>query len=126
MRAEAMAKKILVIEDDYQLLMSLQIRLRASGYQVFTAKGGGAGFAIAQKELPDLVILDILMPEPDGFETLERLKTDEKTKEIPVIMLTALVQQEHIRKASEAGAIDYIVKPFSSETLLEKVKSAIK
>lgn len=80
---------------------------------------------IAKEEEPDLILLDILMPEMDGYQTLEKLKEDDQTKSIPVLMLTAKSQVGDVTKAVNLGAIDYIVKPFSHVVLLEKIHKAL-
>ncbi|MFH1836904.1 MAG: response regulator [Candidatus Omnitrophota bacterium] len=120
-----MSKKILVVDDEPHIIMMVKSRLAANGFDVVTANSGLEGFEIAKKERPDLIILDILMPEMTGLEALEKIKSTEETKNIPVIMFTAKGQSDDIEKAQEGGAADYIVKPFSPLVLLEKVKKAL-
>ncbi|MBU0467409.1 MAG: response regulator [Candidatus Omnitrophota bacterium] len=120
-----MPKKILIIDDEPHIIMMVKSRLRANGFDVVTAENGAAGFETAKKEKPDLIILDVLMPEMNGIETLTKLKNTDETKDIPVIMFTAKGQAEDVEKAQEAGACDYLVKPFSPPILLEKVTKAL-
>ena len=118
-------KKILVVDDETQLCDLVKMRLEANHYDVITANNGLGGLEKAKKESPDLILLDILMPSMDGYQTLQRLKEDVQTKSIPVIMLTAKSQVEDVTKAVDLGALDYIVKPFSPMTFLDKVRKAV-
>jgi len=102
------------------------MRLEANNYDIVTACDGIEGVEKAQKEKPDLILLDVLMPNLDGFQTLEKLKENSQTKLIPVIMLTAKDQLADITKAIELGANDYIVKPFDYRAMLEKIQKALK
>ena len=121
-----MAKKILVVDDDPHIVKLVESRLKANRYDVITAKNGIESLEKANKEKPDLIILDILMPEMDGYQTLRELKESAETKSIPVIMFTAKGQSEDVEKSYELGASDYIVKPFTPVTLLEKIHKALK
>lgn len=118
-------KKILVVDDESQLIEMVQIRLEASNYNVVSACNGREGIEKARREKPDLILLDILMPEMNGYQALEALKKDDWTKLIPVIMFTAKSQIEDVARASELGIEDYIVKPFDHRVLLDKVKKAL-
>ncbi|MFH1504226.1 MAG: response regulator [Candidatus Omnitrophota bacterium] len=121
-----MAKqKILVVDDEYQLVDMVQMRLEANNYEVITAYDGKEGLEKARKEKPGLILLDILMPEMDGYQALEKLREDITTKLIPVIMFTAKGQLEDISKAAGLGIEDYIVKPFDYRVMLEKIKKAL-
>ncbi len=120
-----MPKKILVVDDEPHMVMVVKSRLMANGFDVITAGNGLIGFETAKKEQPDLIILDVLMPELNGYETLLKLKGTEETKAIPVIMFTAKSQIEDVERAQAAGACDYIVKPFSPPVLLEKIRNAL-
>ena len=120
-----MAKKILIVDDEPHIIMMVRSRLIANGFAIITADNGVMGFETAKQEQPDLIILDVLMPEMNGIETLIKLKATEETKNIPVIMFTAKGQSEDVEKAQAAGAVDYIVKPFSPPVLLEKVNKAL-
>ena len=118
-------KKILLVDDEIQLADMVKMRLEANNYDVITASGGIEGLEKAEKDDPDLILLDILMPGMDGYQTLEKLKENSETKSIPVIMLTAKGQADDLTRSVSLGAIDYVVKPFSPVKLLEKIKRAL-
>lgn len=120
-----MAKKILVIDDEANIVKMVQSRLKASGYDAIVATDGKQGIDKAKNEKPDLIILDIMMPEMDGYETLAQLKEIPETKNIPVIMFTAKAETDNVAKAMDLGAVDYIVKPFTPISLLEKIAGAL-
>jgi CheY-like chemotaxis protein len=118
-------KKILVIDDEPQILLMVSARLKANGYDVFTAFSGEQGLKRAKKEIPDLVLLDHVMPEMDGDEVLERLKKDAVTKSIPVVMFTADIKRVKVGEYQARGAVDCIYKPFLPEELLAMVKKVL-
>lgn len=111
-----MAKKnasrasVLIAEDDGFLADIYKTKLAQEGFTVFLARDGAASLVLARKELPDVILLDILMPKKDGFEVLRELKSDPKTKKIRVIMLTNLGQKEDVDRGLELGADDYLIK----------------
>jgi len=105
-----MPKKIIVIEDDPLLLKALNIELLSNNFEVLSAKDGEAGLQLIRKEKPDLVLLDLLLPKMHGFEVLKSLKSDENTKEIPVMILSNLGQDSDVKKGLDLGANDYYVK----------------
>ncbi|OGY47369.1 MAG: hypothetical protein A3J65_00455 [Candidatus Buchananbacteria bacterium RIFCSPHIGHO2_02_FULL_45_11b] len=111
--------KILLVEDDETLVEMYIMKFKEENLNLLVAKEGEAGLALAQKELPGLILLDIMMPKMDGFAVLTALKKSEKTKEIPVLMLSNLGQEADIAKGKALGAADYIVK--SSMTPAELV-----
>lgn len=115
-------KKILIIEDEFSLLSVLKMKFEQSGYKVLTALDGGGGISIAENEMPDLILLDIIMPEMDGFEVLKKLKEETKTKEIPVVILTNSGREEEVGKGYDLGAVDYLVKANLS---LEKIEDKV-
>ncbi len=119
-------QKILIVEDEATLQKTLQEVLIAEGYNALSALDGQRGFEIAKEEIPDLILLDIILPKMDGFEVLESLKNDETTKFIPVIILTNLGDLNDIQKALDLGATTYLVKAdFSLEDVLKKIKEII-
>ena len=120
-----MPKKILVVDDELDAVELLSIRLKSSGYDVISALDGNACFKKASEEKPDLIILDILMPKINGFEVCKRLKERNETKDIPVIMLTALTKEQDLSKGLEQCADCFITKPFNPEDLLYEIKSAL-
>jgi two-component system, sensor histidine kinase and response regulator len=116
---------ILVIDDTTENLQVVGSILREAGYKVLVATNGNAGLQIADKELPELILLDIMMPGMDGFSCAESLKSNISTSKIPIIFLSARTDQESILKAFEIGGCDYISKPFIAKELLARVKSML-
>lgn len=119
-------KKILVIDDLPENVFILQDRLIQEGYEVITAYDGNGGIDKAYSTLPDLILLDVMMPDISGFEVCKTLVNDEKTKHIPIILVTAKAGAEDTKEGLEAGAFDYIKKPFNRVELMARVKSALK
>jgi len=117
--------KILAVDDENDLLLIVKTALSNEGFFVITATNGYDALALAEDEQPDLIILDIMMPEMSGFEVLQALRQNEATERIPVIMLTGLSDREKIRDALSSGIDYYIVKPFQLDDLVSKVKLAI-
>tara|TARA_R110002050_G_scaffold286468_3_gene437007 strand:+ start:89966 stop:91018 length:1053 start_codon:yes stop_codon:yes gene_type:complete len=118
-------KRILLIEDDRALRENTEELLELSGYAVTTAPNGKIGIERAKEQLPDIIICDIMMPEVDGYGVLEDLSTDEKTKHIPFIFLSAKTEHKEIRKGMDMGADDYLTKPFEEEDLISAVESRL-
>ncbi len=116
-------KKILVVDDEDDILHFLELVLREKGYDVVTASGGHEALTKAQLERPDLVLLDIMMPQMDGWEVLKLLRVDEETADIPVAMLSARTEAKDRVQGLQEGAIDYICKPFSLQELLGKIEA---
>ena len=117
-----MAKSVLVIDDEVDIAETVEIRLEVNGYSVDIAYDGLDGIEKAIKTKPDLILLDILMPQVDGFEVCRRLRKIPETQNIPIILLTAIKSPESLQKAKEAGAQDYLAKPFESGELVEIVR----
>ena len=114
---------VLVIDDDPKILQMIKTILsQEEDLRVITAENGFEAGITVYNSMPDIILLDFLMPNMDGFEVCHRLKSDEKTKDIPIIAVTALKEQEEIKKMFSAGIADHISKPFKSEELLKKVK----
>jgi len=116
-----MAKKILIVDDETELVEMLKMRLEANHYSVITAPDGKAGLERAISENPNLIILDIMMPEIDGYEVLDQLKKNEKTRSIPVLMLTAKGDTNAILASQELKATDHVIKPFDPDALLRLI-----
>jgi Response regulators consisting of a CheY-like receiver domain and a winged-helix DNA-binding domain len=112
--------KILLIDDDPEIIESMRVALESQGYQVFTARDGNQGLATAQRENPDLVILDMMMPRRSGFLVLERIQSV-VTRPCRTIMVTANEGNRHKAYAEMLGVSDYIRKPFAMDRLLESV-----
>lgn len=119
--------KILIIDDETDLLETMSFRLTAAGYEVITAANGLGGVRLAIESRPDMIILDIMMPGIDGFETLRRLKAGDPTKGVPTIICSCGSEEESWAKRSiTLGAAGYIVKPFDTSALLFTVEKFIK
>ncbi len=117
--------KILVIDDEVDVLEVLRLVLARSGYQVSASSSGIEGLAHAQSERPDLVLLDIMMQRMDGWEVLRALKSDEATRDIPVVILSARVEPKDKIRGLQEGAVDYVTKPFAVREILEKVAAIL-
>lgn len=117
-----MAKKILFIEDEPELVELMQVRLTTSGYEMLSAYDGEEGLNKAQQERPDLILLDKIMPKMDGLEVCQRLKADPQTKNTPIIIISASGGKDLPERCLAAGADDFILKPFEAEELLSKIK----
>jgi two-component system alkaline phosphatase synthesis response regulator PhoP len=117
-------KKILIVDDEAELVELAKTHLESCGYDVVPANGGLEGLSKATQEHPDLIILDIAMPDLDGYSTLQRIKMEEGLKDIPVIMLTAKAQMKSLFEME--GVSDYIVKPFDFPDFLARVGKALK
>lgn len=125
MRARAERKKILVVDDDEKIRTILRHMLEREGYEVYTAANGDAGVKAAVSVPPDAILLDIMMPEKDGFDACAELKRVERTKDVPVIFLTARVGDEPRKRAQHRAATAFVEKPFKREALLAVVKEAL-
>jgi CheY-like chemotaxis protein len=119
--------KIMIVEDDSFVMDIYQTKLSQEGYEVLPAENGAEAIKKLEKEIPDLVLLDIIMPYVDGLQVLRKIKADEKLKDIPVILLTNLSQKENINEGLGLGADDYLIKShFTPSEVLEKIKKYIK
>lgn len=121
-----MAKgKILVVDDEVYIVHILDFSLGVEGYDVMTALDGEQALAKVAQEKPDLIVLDIMMPKLDGYETCKALKSDPETRDIPVILLSAKGRNVDQKVGFEVGADDYITKPFSPRKLVERINSIL-
>jgi len=121
-----MSKKILLIEDEAALQQTLGGVLGQEGYAVISALDGETGLKMAQAEIPDLILLDLVLPKMHGFEVLKALKGDAATKDIPIIVLTNLESMGDIEKVLELGATTYLVKAsYTLEEVVGKIKKAL-
>ncbi len=116
-------KKILVVEDEVDLVKAIELRLTKEGFDVITSLDGEDALKKARKENPDLLILDLMLPKIDGYKVCRLLKFDQKYKNVPVIMLTARVEERDRNLGMEMGADEYITKPFEWDDLLAKILS---
>ena len=115
-------KKILIVEDEESLLKLESILLTSKGYEVKGVSNGQAALDALAEDLPDLVLLDIMLPEIDGFEVCRRIKANSATRHIPVIMLTAKKSREDMARGETVGADWYITKPFKSAMVIETIQ----
>lgn len=121
--SETRQSKLLVAEDDNFLLVAVKDKLMRAGFAVITATNGVEALEKMRKENPDLVLLDLVMPQKGGFEVLEEAHQDRELKKIPIIILSNLGNESDVKKAKELGAVDYLVKAnFSLKRVVEKVK----
>lgn len=117
-----MAKKILTCDDEKNIVRLIQVNLERQGYEVVTAYNGRECLEVVKKENPDLIVLDLMMPEMTGFEVLDTLKKDPETEHIPVIMLTARTQDQDVLRGWQAGVECYLTKPFNPMELVTFIK----
>ena len=120
-----MQRTVLIIEDEKLIIVSTQMVLEAAGFRVESATNGEDGITKARTQTPDLILLDIMMPGIDGWETLTRLKRDTETSGIPVVIFTAREHSRGHQKSAEMGAADYFRKPFEPDELLELVEKHV-
>lgn len=118
--------KILVIDDDKAINELVKVNLELGGYDVISAYDGTKGFALAKQEEPDLVVLDVMMPDVDGYTVAKRIRENTSTKNTPILMLTALGMLENKVKGFDIGVDDYLVKPFEMEELKVRVRALLK
>ena len=118
-------RKILVVDDDRSTVMFISSILKRNGYEVITANDGLECVEKAQSELPDLVLLDYMMPNMNGPTALGKIRASKKTADIPVIMVTASLDNENIANAQKSGATNYIAKPIDYAVLLERIQRAL-
>lgn len=113
--------KILIVDDEPNIVMSLEYLLRRKSYNVFIARNGSEAIEAVDTNMPDLILLDIMMPDVDGYEICERIKRDPATQHIKIIFLSAKSKKSDIEKGYELGADMYMVKPFSNKELLDQI-----
>ncbi len=118
--------KVLVVEDDFSLAENLEMLLKTKGFDVALAPDGQVGLEKALTYMPDIVLLDIMIPRVSGFEVCRRLRSGEKTKHIKILMTTGLDRVADVEKAFSAGAADYLVKPFDGARLFKKIEKVLK
>jgi DNA-binding response OmpR family regulator len=116
---------VLVADDDDDILTLVTFRLERAGYEVVAARDGEEALRLAFEHAPDLAVLDVMMPKLDGYEVTTRLRQNQATRRMPVILLTARVQEADIARGFEAGADDYVKKPFSPQELGARVQAIL-
>ncbi len=116
-------KKVLLVDDESNILLAVTMCLEGEGYEVITAVDGVEAVGLAFDSEPDIVLLDVRIPKLNGFLVCKALKEDARTKEIPIIFLSARAEEEDIRKGLSLGAVDYLVKPIEPDDLIDRVKN---
>ena len=112
---------VLVVDDDPVILKLLEVNFEMEGFTVLVARDGEEGIAVARADQPDLIVSDIMMPKVSGLELVTALKSDPATSEIPIILLSAKAQNADVRSGLDAGADDYVTKPFEPLDLVDRV-----
>lgn len=125
MLAEKIAPKILIVDDEPDVVSLLTMTLKQQGFEVITARDGQQGLEKARGENPDLILLDVMLPHIDGYKVARILKFDEHYKHIPIIMVTAKVQEKEKQMGFEMGVNDYLAKPFDITELVAKIKALL-
>ncbi|MBL0145780.1 MAG: response regulator [Chitinophagaceae bacterium] len=115
------AKKILVVDDDPYILMSLEFLMKKNGYNVMVARNGTEALDIVEKQLPEIVLLDIMMPDVDGYEICKRIKATKKLSHTKVVFMSAKTKEADIQKGYDLGAALYVTKPFSTRELVKQI-----
>ena len=123
--AERKQPVVLAADDDEDILELIVFRLERSGYTVLQARDGAEALELARRSRPDLAVLDVMMPKIDGFELTRRLREDESTSKMPIILLTARTQEADVQRGFDAGADDYLRKPFSPQELRARVQAIL-
>lgn len=119
-------KKILIVDDEPNIVMSLEYTFKKNNFQVFIARDGQEALDILKNALPDIIILDVMMPNVDGYNTLEQIKSDKRLQHTKVIFLSAKNKEKDIEKGLSLGADLYMTKPFSVKKLVEQVNELTK
>jgi DNA-binding response OmpR family regulator len=117
---------LLVADDDEDILTLVQLRLSRSGFEVIVARDGEEALRLARERHPDLAVLDWMMPKASGLEVLRAIRANSETADIPVVLLTARASEADVQEGLDAGAVDYIAKPFSPQELATRVQSILR
>lgn len=118
-------KKILIVDDEPNIIMSLEYALQKNGFEVFIARDGQEALEILKNKVPDLVLLDIMMPNVDGYETLQKIKENEKLAAVKVLFLSAKNKPADIEKGLQLGAVAYVTKPFSLKKMITEINELL-
>ncbi len=121
-----MAQSVLVVDDEPSILLALEFMMKNAGFEVRTARDGEEALVALADKKPDLLLLDVMMPPPDGYDVCQRVRADPRWKSIKIIMLTARGRDVEREKGLAMGADDYITKPFSTRELMAKVREILK
>lgn len=117
-----MPKRVLVVEDEPNIVESLSFLVRQAGYNILIARDGLSAVRTLEEHVPDLILLDVMLPRMDGFDVCKTIRADERLSHIPIIMLSAKGKDLDRRKGLELGANDYLTKPFSTREVIAKIK----
>ncbi|MDG4574754.1 MAG: response regulator [Defluviicoccus sp.] len=124
-REEGVVKSILVVEDEPNIVLSLQFLMKKAGFEVRVANDGEEALALVQDRAPDLILLDVMIPKRDGFDVCQTIRANPDWKDVYIILLTAKGREVDREKGIALGANDYVTKPFSTRDLTEKVKQIL-
>ena len=119
------APTVLVVEDDPTILTLLEVNFEMEGFVVLTAEDGEQGLAVAKESKPDVIVSDVMMPKMSGLELVQALKADKALSKIPIVLLSAKAQGTDVRSGLEAGADDYVTKPFEPLDLIDRVNAVL-
>lgn len=125
-RSLFMARNVLIVDDEPNIVLSLKFLIAQQGYEVRTAYSGEEALQALSEQVPDLILLDVMMPKPDGYEVCQKIRATPEWKDIPIIMLTAKGRDVERQKGFAMGADDYITKPFATHELVAKVRAMLK
>ncbi len=120
-----MTRNVLVVDDEPNIVLSIKFLINQQGYVVRTASNGEEALQELSRQIPDLILLDIMMPKPDGYEVCQKIRATPEWKDIPIIMLTAKGRDVEKQKGLAMGADDYITKPFATHELVAKVRAVL-
>ncbi len=117
-----MPKSVLIVDDEPNIVLSLEVLMKRAGFEVRVARDGEAALQALKAEIPDLVLLDVMMPKRDGYDVCQMIRSNDAWKDVRIIMLTARGREVEREKGIALGADDYVTKPFSTRDLLEQVR----
>jgi two-component system, OmpR family, alkaline phosphatase synthesis response regulator PhoP len=120
-----MAQRILIADDEENIVISLEFLMKREGFEVLIARDGEQALEMIRAELPDLVLLDVMMPKKSGFEVCQEIKTDPQLRTVKILMLTAKGRETEIAKGLALGADSYVTKPFSTKDLVERIRGML-
>jgi DNA-binding response OmpR family regulator len=117
--------RVLIVEDEPHIVLSLEFLLQHAGYETTTATDGEQALELVRSAMPDVVLLDVMLPRRDGYAVCQAIKSDPALRRIPVVMLTARAQEVEVRKGLELGAAAYVTKPFGNAEILEAIRAVL-
>lgn len=117
--------QVLIIDDDWQNRQAISFALRVKGHEILEADSGSQALQLLETHRPDIILLDIMMPDMNGFDVFQRLRADDRTKDIPVLAVSGRALQWDVEQARQVGLTEYLVKPFDPEELLERIQAML-